>query len=215
MNESVRVSGICGVFFAITFAAGGILLGDLFGSFADSDETFVEYYASSSNRTGSALGGLFLLISGIALLPFVSGLVRLIDPKQTSWAAVQLAIPLSYLAAGLIVAAAAALSTVGFARVFADITDESSPPFQGSSVAVLPQLGYVLIVFAAWVLAVVLAIVASASMRARSMPRAVAWLTIVCVGLLLLAPSGSALVALPVWSLATSVFMLRRQSPEA
>ena len=215
MSDTTRAAGICGVLFAITFAVGGILLGDLFGSFADSDETFTEYYASNSNQNGSALGGLLLLISGIAFLPFVAGLIRLIDPKQTSWAAVQLAVPLSYLAAGLIVAAAAALSTVGFARAFADITGESPPPFQGSSIAVLPQFGYVLMVFAGWALAVVLAILASVSTRARSMPRAVVWLTIVCVGLLVLAPSGGTFFALPVWSLASSVAMLRRKTPEA
>jgi hypothetical protein len=209
---NVRASGICGVLFAITFTVGVILLGDLLGSFADSDETFAEYYASSANRTGSALGGLLLLISGIAFLPFVGGLVRLIDPNHTSWTTVQLGVPLSYVAAGLIIAAAAALSTVGFAGVFADIIDGSLEAFQGSSVAVLPQLGYVLIVLAAWVLAVVLAIVASVSMRARSMPRALAWLTMVCATLLLLAPSVAALLAIPIWALATSVVMLRRQA---
>lgn len=212
-STNVRASGICGILLAITFAVGGILLGDLFGSFADSDETFVEYFASSSNRIGSAVGGLFLFFSGIALIPFLRGLIRQIDPDGTSWAA-ELAITLSYLVAGLIVAGAAALSTVGMARTFADIFDEEPRPFQGSSIAVLPQLGYVLMVFAGWTLAGVLAIVGSVSLRTRTLPREVAWITIICAVLLLLAPSGAALFVVPVWALVTSIFMLRRRAPE-
>lgn len=206
-----RASAVSGIVFALTFAAAGILLGDLFGSFADSDETFVEYYESTSNRNGSALGGLLLFASGVALIPFASGVVRLLAKERPSQS-VDLAAPLSYVASGLIIGSAAAFGTVGMARVFADITNESSMPFQGSSIVVLPQLGYVLFVFAAWVLAVVLAIVARAIMRSGSLPRWVAWLTIVCAALLLLAPSGIAIFVLPVWSLATSIAMLRRSA---
>jgi hypothetical protein len=211
MSESIRASGISGVIFAITFTAAGILLADLLGSFGDSDETFVEYYSSFSSRAGSAFGGVLLLAGGIAILPFIAGLFRLVDPQRTSWAAVQLALPLSYIASGLILAAAAALSTVGFARVFAaDIFDESSPHLQGSGVAVLPQFGYVLIVFAGWVLAMLLAIVAVVSMRNRSLPRGLGWLTIVCAGLLVISPTVAPLWAIPLWALATSVVMLRQ-----
>lgn len=210
----LRGPAICGILFAVNFAAGGILLGELFGSFADSDATFVEYFESTSNRNGSAIGGVLLFVSGIALLPFVSGLVRMLTRERTSWA-MELVAPLTYVVSGLIIASAAALSTVGLARVFADITDESSAPFQGSSIAVLPQFGYVLMVFASWTMVVLLSIVASASMRTRAMPRAVGIVTIVCAVMLVLAPSGLALVGAPVWGLVTAISMLRRRTAAA
>lgn len=203
-----RASAISGIVFALTFATSGILLGDLFGSFADSDETFVEYFDSSSNRTGSAVGGVVLFLSGIALIPFLSGVARLLTEDRPSWLA-DLVGPLSCVASGLILASGAALGTVGIARVFADITDGPDRPFQGSSIVVLPQLGYVLSVFAAWTLAAILGILARGILRSRSLPGWLAWLSFASAALLLLAPSGIAIVILPVWGLATSVVMLR------
>ena len=73
----------------------------------------------------------------------------------------------------------------------------------------LPQLGYVLIVFAAWTLAAILGILARGIRRSRSLPDWLAWLTFACAALLVLAPSGIAIFILPVWALATSVVMLR------
>ena len=208
-REGVRLSAVCGIVFAITFVAAIVLLGGLLGSFADSDETFSEYYESSSNRNGSALGGVLLFVSGIALLPFVGGLVRLLSRSRES-AAAQLAVPLSYVASGLIIASAAAFSTVGMARIMADIFDEATPPFQGASIVVLPQLGYVLMVFAAWTQAVLLALAGSLIIRTRALPAAAGWLAIVCAAILLPGAFAIApLLALPLWVLTAAVLMLR------
>ncbi len=48
--EGLRATAASGILFALTFTAALVLLADLLGSFADSDETFSQYYESLSNR---------------------------------------------------------------------------------------------------------------------------------------------------------------------
>jgi hypothetical protein len=96
----------------------------------------------------------------------------------------------------------------------ADIFDETSKPFQGSSIVVLPQLGYVLIVFAAWAEAVFLVLVGFITIRSGVQPTAVGWLAIICAAALLTSPAVISLLALPVWVLIASVFMLRSDAKQ-
>lgn len=194
--------------FAITFAAGLLMLADLLGTFADSDETFVEYFDSAADRNRSAAGGVVLFISGVVLLPFLSGLIRAVDAGSGSQRA-RLAGALSPIASALIIASAAALATVGASRLMADLFDESSDPFQGSSIVVLPQLGYVLLVFAGWTVGIILALAGSVLIRTRALHRAFVWATFVCAAILILSPAVSPLAALPLWVLVASVALFR------
>ncbi len=205
--ESLRATAASGILFAVTFIAAFVLLADLLGSFADSDETFSQYYESLSNRNGSVLGAVLLFASGIALLPFAGGLTRHLNPEGESSSA-QLLTQLPYVVSGLIIASAAATGTVGGARVMADIFDETSKPFQGASIVVLPQFGYALIVFAAWTEALFLLLVGVLTIRSGVQPTAVGWLAIICAAALLTSPAVISLLALPVWVLIASVFML-------
>lgn len=207
-RDELRIAAGCGLVFAVTFALGIVLLAGLLGSFGDSDETFTEYYDSSSNRNASAAGGLLLFGSGLALLPFARGLMRVLGPGGARPSAGLLA-PLVYIAAGLLISGAAALSTVGVSRVTADIFDEASRPFQGSTAAVLPQLGYVLIVFSAWTAAILLVLLGLSSLRSGALPRIAGWTAIVAAAALLLAPAISPLIALPLWAAVTAVVLLR------
>lgn len=197
-----------GILFAVAFGGAGFLLGDLWGSFGDSDDTFSEYYGSTSNRAGSVAGAVLLFVSGLAMLPFIGGLGRRIEAADGGrW--VEVLMPLSYVASGVIIGAAAASGTVGASMIMADVFDEANEPFQGGSAAVLPQLGYVLIVFSAWTLAVVLVISGVLLLRAKAGPAFVGWLAIVCAAALLLAPAVLPLAVLPLWVLIASVFLFR------
>lgn len=57
-----------GIGFAVLFFAGLLPLGDLLGSFGDSDATFVAYFAKDSNEVGALVGGVGLALAGLAFL---------------------------------------------------------------------------------------------------------------------------------------------------
>ena len=207
-RREIRLAAACGGLFAVTFGVALLLLADLLGSFADSDDTFAEYFDSEADRNLSAAGGVLLFISGVVLLPFLTGVVRAVDTDSGSrrgW----LAGTLSPIASGLVIASAAALATVGASRLMADVFDESSEPFQGSSIVVLPQLGYVLMVFGAWTMGMILALTGSLLMKTRALPPALGWAAFVCAAILVLAPGVSPLVMLPAWVLVASVLLFR------
>ena len=48
-----RGRGWSGIAFAVLYVAGLVPLGELLGSFGDSDATFVAYFAKDSNRIGA------------------------------------------------------------------------------------------------------------------------------------------------------------------
>jgi hypothetical protein len=206
-----RLAAACGAAFAITFTAALALLADLLGTFADSDETFAEYFNSAADRNRSVAGGVLLFVSGVVVMPFLSGLARAADAGSGSQR-IKLAGALSPLAGGLVIASAAALATVGASRLMADLFDESSDPFQGSSIVVLPQLGYVLLVFAGWTVGVILALAGSLMIKTRAVAPALGWAAFVCAAILILSPAVTPLVVLPVWALAASVLLFRRTS---
>ena len=63
-----------GVLCAVLFLGGGLLIGDLAGSFADSDPQFVDVHKSAGNRARFIVGGYALSASAIAFIWFAVGL---------------------------------------------------------------------------------------------------------------------------------------------
>ena len=52
----------------LTFGVGGALLGEVFGSSGDSDQTFIDHFASSRNRGIDIAGSALLIAAGVAFL---------------------------------------------------------------------------------------------------------------------------------------------------
>jgi len=67
-DQTGAASGIC---FVVLFISGVIPLGELLGSFADSDATFDAYFASASNRAGNIVGGALLGASAFVFIWFL------------------------------------------------------------------------------------------------------------------------------------------------
>ena len=101
------------------------LLGELFGAFADSAESFTPYFDSSAQRIRHAVGAYLLAASGMAFLAFAvtstasAGGVR--DHLTTE---VRLARLAAAVFAALVGVAAAALATVSLSVGFGQITGD-------------------------------------------------------------------------------------------
>ncbi len=144
MPESGRSSAVAGGLFVVSFVAGVALVGDLAGSFADSDETFVAHFASASQRAADLVGSLLLFVSAMALLVFALLISAASDDAQEREAvsAVVARASGTLAAVGLFVAALS-FATVPASISFGDLFDD---PGIGVGQAVIPQFGYVALV---------------------------------------------------------------------
>ncbi len=194
------------VVFAVLYVAGLVPLGDLLGSFGDSDATFADYFANDSNRIGTIFGGVGLALAGLAFLWFVSNLHSSVERVGP--------LPGLVTAAGttfvvLLFAGTAALVTVPFARTFGSSYGDDSVLLSGE--ALLPQLGYVLLaVLAMWAAAVFILATSLAARANRSFPR---WLVRLGFGaavfVFLLGFSVMGLLGVPVWAFAVGIHWFR------
>ena len=195
-----------GIAFAVLYVAGLVPLGELLGSFGDSDATFVEYFAKDSNRIGAVVGGIGLAVAALTFLWFLSHLRLSVDGTGP--------LPGVVMAAGttfvvLLMSGTAALVTVPYARTFGGAFDEESV-LVGNE-ALLPQLGYVLLaVLAMWAAATLILAVTLAARARSSFPR---WLVrlgfAASVFVFLLGPSVMGVLGVPAWALAVGIHWLR------
>ncbi len=195
----------------VLFIGGVIPLGELLGAFADSDTTFVSYFASSSNRIGNIVGGALLTASTFAFIWFLHHLRARLQPDDTCSASLpNLAFSSGLVFVALLLVGTAALVTVPVTLTFAELTDDA--PF-ATGQAVLPQLGYVVLaLFANWVAAVTVAAATMAARRSGSFPRWLVRFGFVVTGFLVLLglTGGLAFFALPAWVLAVSIHWFRQ-----
>ncbi len=194
------------VTFAVLFVVGVLPLGDLLGSFGDSDETFVAFFAQDRNRAGVVIGGVVLTLAGLTFLWFLANLRLAIEgagalPNVVSAAGVAFVV--------LLLVGAAAIVTVPYARIFGEALDTES--ILVGSEALLPQLAYVLITVTSMWVASAMILAVSLAARARGLfPR---WLVRLGFGtslfVFLLGPSVMGILGLPVWALAVGVHWFR------
>ena len=191
----------------LAFLAGGALLGEVFGSSGDSDQTFIDRYGSSQNRVFDIAGSALLIVSGGALLVFVAAMRRLLKPVDSLTA--DLFSLSGAVVAILLMVAGTLFLTTPFSISFGGAYDDKGQ-FGGGHAAVLPQAGTFMVAFAAMPLAAFVVVLLNlANRRVALFPRwhtALAW---ACATLLLLSLTGGALVALPTWSAATAVALWR------
>jgi len=208
MAGSERAVAVAAAIFAVTFVTGLALLGDELGAFGDSDGAFIEHFSSSSQR-GADIAGSFLLLGAATAFIYFTHLIG--SPRPTSASEGHWVVRAAGITAGLfIVVAALALLTVPLSISMGEFFDEDSGAFTEAQ-AVLPQFGYVVMVFGAMISAAV-AIVASA--RLGLFPT---WLTrasfVVAALLTVTSAMVVTMVLLPIW-VATVTLTLRRSSVE-
>ncbi len=198
-----------GVAFAVLFTAAFAALADLLGSFADSNETYIEHYDRAGSRAQDIAGTYLLTLAGLAFSAFGVGFAhRLKGTGETVMPTLILSSAV-LCSAGMLVAAAL-LGTVSLSRTMGNFFDETGV-LVGGEAAVLPQAGAV-------VMAIPVAISASAAIAAMAysswgphvLPR---WICvfgfIAALVIVLLAFSGPPLLLLPAWVLAVSIAVAR------
>jgi hypothetical protein len=206
-----RWFAVSGVAFAVLFVAGALSLGELAGSVGDSNATFVSYYDDEANRARDIAGAYLLAAAGLAFLWFLTSLRRLLRTPGDDTSM----LPTIVLVAGIafvsmLFAAGAALSTVNVSITFGAIFDEHGV-LGGSEMAVLPQLGYVLMhLYGAFAASLMIAAASLAGSRGGVFPAWLVWLGLIAAVLLLFAIASLPIFALPVWVLAVSIAVLRR-----
>ncbi len=192
----------------VTFIVSGAFLGEVFGSSGDSDQTFVAHYASSRNRGGDIAGAALLIVAGAAFLVFVAAMRRMLEPVESL--AVDLFSQTGLAVAVLLTLAGSLFITTPFSIAFGGVFDDTGQ-FAGGHAAVLPQAATFIMAFAAMPMAAFVIVLLTIANRKRMLfPRWHAVLGWVCSALLLLAISGVAGLALPVWTAATAIALWRR-----
>jgi hypothetical protein len=205
-NRGIAVTGLA---FVVLFLAGLLLLGELFGAFADSDAFFVAYFATDDHQVRDLVGGHLFVVAALALLLFLRQLthaLRILGGAHPSLDAAQAS---GLIAVTLLLAGAAVVMTGTMADVLGRITDDD--PLTSPAVALAPQLGYVLVFFPAmWAMAVTVALITWASWRAGIWPAGLRWLSVVAIVLL---PTSwltfMPIVFLPVWVLGVTFWAWR------
>ncbi|MGH3458324.1 hypothetical protein [Aeromicrobium sp.] len=123
-----------GSLFVILFVGSAVPLGELVGSFADSDAQFVTLLSDTGNRIGYVAGSVLLLLAGLAFVWFAHAL-----SFDTGAFRAPLLVTGAAAAIGMIVAALA-FATVPLSLLVGSFFGD---PGLESGQAVLPQFGYV------------------------------------------------------------------------
>ena len=192
-----------GSVFVVLFVGSAALLGELVGSFADSDAQFVTLFSDTGNRIGYIAGSVLLVLAGLAFVWFAHAL-----SFDTGAYRVPLLITGAAVAIGMIVAALA-FATVPLSLLFGSFF---SDPGLESGQAVLPQFGYVALSLGGMLPAGIF--IAIAARTPDLLPR---WLAIASYPVAILV-SLTALLFMPfalfvLWVIATIVTVSRRPRP--
>lgn len=206
MAGSKRVMTVTGGLFVVAFVVGLALLGDQVGAFADSDRTFVEHFSTGSQRAVDIAGSALLVVAAAAFMYFTH-LIASVRAEALSQSAMSRLVRTAGMLAGtFMVVAALALLTVPLSISLAEFYDEEPTAF-GEGQAVLPQFGYVTLVFGAMIPA---AVAIAAAARLGLFPT---WLTRSSfpLAILLAITSGSVvtMVLLPIWAALATVALAR------
>jgi hypothetical protein len=211
MTESRRLMTVTGGVFVVTFGVGLGLLGPEIGAFGDSDRAFVEHFSTGSQRAAD-IAGSFLLLAAAAAFAYFTHLIASIktsDFNQSTGSG--MVRTTGILSAIFMSVAALALLTVPLSISMGEFFDEEGKAFQQGQ-AVLPQFGYVTLVFGAMIPA---AVTIGAASRLGLFPR---WLTRASlpIAVLLAVTSGSVvtMALLPIWVAIAAVMLARSASPD-
>lgn len=211
MAEGARLSAIAGFASGVCFLVALPLLGDLIGAFGDPDHVLVEHFADTGNRAPTLIGSVLLILGAMLFLPFATRLSgRLFDSDSPAANTVR---SLGSVAAALVCVAASMLMTVDLSRLYADVFDEDLQPFDGDSVVIAPQIGYIVLLLAsAYIFAAIVGTISVARLGSAGMGDVGGWLGVVVACLLLLSPMVIPFVLLPIWVIAWSVALWRTPS---
>lgn len=204
---SRRWAAASGFAFAGLFVAAILTLGEQLGSAGDADRHFEAYFSETSNRVRDIVGAYVLVAAGLAFVAFIANLFALL-PDRARGAPALIALGTSFVFAALLLAAAAALSSVATSLAYASMFDEDPHEFGPDAARLATQFGFMLIVFAMCAAA---ACIAATSLAGRSVGVPVWFVAfgLVAALALLLSFFFMPMIALPVWVVVVSAWLVR------
>jgi len=200
MKNAARAGGV----FFVLFAVSMVVLGDLLGSFADSDRAFVDHFADGGNRAKDIAGSYLLVLAGLSMIRFAIALAAVRADRR---------LPIfvtAFPAAGATIVAGLSLLTVPLSISFGDLTDD---PGLGTAQAVLPQFGAVALAVGAMLPAAAFVIVLART--PNLLPRWLSLASYPVAVLLLVAILVAPMMLWSIWIAAVSLTLWRQSSPIA
>lgn len=203
-----RWMAAAGIVFGILLVAGSLLINLPDGT----DEQVTSFYADSGNRTGLLIAAYILVAAGIAFLIYLVDLqtrFRAVDSAGGPWGQISRISGIVFVA--LLIAGAIMLASVAANIAFGD-----APNPTASVARFLPEAGWgFLLVGGAIMAAVHITSTAIEALRTRLLPKWLCQLGFVLSVVLLFAIVFFPLIALPLWTIITSVVLLRGQGSPA
>ena len=212
-GNPTRFTAVAGCAFAVLFTGGFVALGEIWGSFGDPDETFIEYYESSGNRLRDIAGVYLMSGAALAFTIFALGMAQRLQRPEPSLSPTALT-AMAVLFATCLAISASLLGAVALSRAMADVFDDSGV-LEGAEAAVAPQAGYVILAVPGAMMAGATVFgISLASWKYSSLPRWVCVFGLAAGPLIfLLAFAGPPFILLPAWVLAASI-AIGRAGPE-
>jgi len=169
-----------------------------------SDARVVALYSDDGTRLGIALGGVLLVLAGLALLPFLAGLRERLDPRRP---ATSVALIGGVLYVAMLLVSANLHSGYAMGITIGELPEPADPTLA----RVLSDMGFGLLLIPGLLSAA--ALILASSIEARridALPRALTTAGFVIAPLLLAGAAWVPQFLVPLWVLAVSVASLRR-----
>lgn len=199
-----RLGAVSGIVFAVLLVIGLLLVDPVSGQ---SDQKFSEFYSERENRVAVITGMYLLAISGACFLWFVGTLRRTLrhtdgEPETLSTIA---------LASGTVFAAMLFAAGASMGVVAASMSLGGEPQPSPETARLFTQFGYTLLLLFGMFAGIVLIVATSVlALRTAILPRWLSWAGFVAAALLVSGVIFVSAIALPLWVIAVSVVMLRR-----
>ncbi len=205
-----RWPAVSGFVFVGLFVAAVLVSGGQLGSLGDPDRQFVAYFNDTGNRVRDIAGAYVLAAAGMAFIVFLAHVCVALREHSGGRALPLIALGAGLVFVALLLAAAAALSAVPTSMAYAALFDEERHEFGPDVSRLATQLGFMLLVFAMWAAAACIATISLAGRATGIFPGWLAGLGFVAAFALLFSFFFMPAAALPIWAMAASLHLLRR-----
>jgi hypothetical protein len=204
-----RLGAVSGIVFAVLFVLG-ILLPGLPNS--DEPEAFSDFYANGGDRAMVVVSAYLLIFAGIAFLAFAANLYRgMREAEGDSGSLATVA-----LGAGIVFVTMLYSGAASWANVPAGIEFGGEAQPANEIPIWFNQLGFGQIMAPGMFAAITVIVCTSILvLRTAVLPRWLAWTGFVCAPVLVLGVVFLPMIALPIWTVATGVAMLKSPAPSA
>ncbi len=200
---------VTGILFVILMFLGAGLMN--LPNTDDPDREIRVFYTDSGDRVQAIIGGHILAIAGVVLLVFVNRLRSIIQDAEGGRPLLATGVFGAGIAFGTIFIVSA--DTFIALPLGLELGNERQAP-SAELALILPDLGFTLIVMSMFPAILMILTTTLASFRYSIFPSWFNWLSVVCAIALIFSAVFLPLIALPIWLIAASIVLMRKQLAE-